>query len=175
MYNAIKICYNSQKEIKMSNEIERKFFLKDKKILESSIDFLEIEQFYLNSGKNQSTRIRLIKNENLSFLTIKTKKSANSILRKEFEYEVPYEDGVEMSSMALSYIKKDRYVIPYSDDKEIFWEVDVFKDNNEGLIIVEIEMPTEDYCLNLPLWLGDEVTENSEYNSNQKLSLNNNQ
>lgn len=160
----------------MSSEIERKFLLKDKSIFKNVIERYDIEQAYISSTINQETRVRLIKKEDeeqKAFITIKSKKTEESIERKEFEYEIPLEDAKDIVKMGESYIKKDRYVVPYENNSELKWEIDVFKDANKGLTIVEIEIPSEDYNLKLPEWLGEEVTNNSHYNSNRKLSLNN--
>jgi adenylate cyclase len=57
-------------------------------------------------------------------------------------------------------IVKTRYIIPSGDH---IIEVDVFHDKNEGLIIAEIELNSEDEQFDKPDWLGDEVTGKPEY------------
>ena len=52
------------------------------------------------------------------------------------------------------------------------WEIDCFEGDNSGLIIVEIEIPTPDYPLMIPPWLGKEVTKDGENWSNYALALN---
>ncbi len=160
----------------MPSEIERKFLLKDKKILDSFIEKYNIKQSYLAETKNQTTRVRLRKDgseKEDAFLTIKSKLLENGIERKEFEYEIPYSDAFEIFKMGESYIEKERYIIPYKENEDLKWEIDVFMDKNKGLIIVEIEVPTIDFDLKLPEWVGEEVTYNEKYNSNKTLSLNN--
>ena len=39
------------------------------------------------------------------------------------------------------------------------WEVDVFSGANEGLVVAEVELPSEDAEDDLPSWIGDEVTD----------------
>jgi len=43
------------------------------------------------------------------------------------------------------------------------WEVDVFEDENAGLIIAEIELAAENDALELPGWVGREITEDARY------------
>ncbi len=43
------------------------------------------------------------------------------------------------------------------------WEVDVFEDENAGLIIAEIELEAESDTLELPSWVGREITEEGRY------------
>ena len=50
----------------------------------------------------------------------------------------------------------------YSFRKHIF-EVDVFHEKNEGLIIAEIELSSDDEKFEIPEWLGEEVTGNPDY------------
>jgi CYTH domain-containing protein len=160
----------------MASEIERKFLLKDKSVLKDAIEKLDIKQSYISVTAKQTTRVRLLRDESgdkKAWMTVKSKKLPDSIERQEFEYEIPYKEAREMFKMGMSYVSKERYIIPYKDDSELKWEVDVFKDANKGLIVVEIEIPSEDYDLKLPSWLGKEVTNDSDFNSNRKLSLNN--
>jgi CYTH domain-containing protein len=42
-------------------------------------------------------------------------------------------------------------------------EVDVFHGDNEGLVLAEIELPSEDYVFEVPEWLGKEVTGDPRY------------
>ncbi len=57
-------------------------------------------------------------------------------------------------------IEKVRYVVPCDP---LAWEVDVFSGENEGLVIAEIELPRENYKIELPSWIGREVTGQAPY------------
>lgn len=47
------------------------------------------------------------------------------------------------------------------------WEIDEFHGVNEGLIVAEIEVPSEDTSFEKPDWLGEEVSSDPRYfNSN---------
>jgi CYTH domain-containing protein len=43
------------------------------------------------------------------------------------------------------------------------WEIDVFSGRNSGLIIAEIELKHEHEPIELPTWIGAEVTRQWEY------------
>ena len=77
-----------------------------------------------------------------------------------------------MLTLCTGTIDKTRYVVHIDDGLKI--EVDVFHGLNEGLVIAEIELRTEDEKYKAPDWLGDEISPDSEmYHmlSNSRLSL----
>ena len=64
-------------------------------------------------------------------------------------------------------IEKDRFHIQY---KGQLWEVDVFYGDNEGLIVAEAELDSENQLLELPTWIKEEVSHDPRYfNSNLQL------
>jgi adenylate cyclase len=146
----------------MATETERKFLVKGEfKHLASRA--INIVQAYLSIDPEKTIRIRLADNE--AFLTIKTRINGESLSRNEWEFSIPVTEAEEMLRICLpGKIVKTRYLIPFSDHT---FEVDVFHDKNEGLIIAEIELSFENEQFNRPDWLGVEVTANPEYyNSN---------
>ena len=68
-----------------------------------------------------------------------------------------------MKSSENRLMYKHRFYIPYEHDESLCWEVDVFKGDNEGLIIAEIELDTESHELVIPTWIGNEVTHDMRY------------
>ena len=62
-------------------------------------------------------------------------------------------------------IEKYRYVIPA--EQGLKWEVDEFLGDNAGLVVAEIEVPTEDTKFSLPEWIGKEITGDKKYNNSQ--------
>jgi adenylate cyclase len=87
--------------------------------------------------------------------------------RLEFEYEIPYADAEKMLDELAEkpIIEKLRYVIPAGDGLK--WEIDEFLGVNQGLIVAEIELPSEETGFTKPEWLGKEVTlDPSYFNSN---------
>jgi len=66
--------------------------------------------------------------------------------------------------MCENLIKKERHafrVIDVVDGGK--WEVDIFKEDNDGLIIAEIELKSEDQELFLPNFIEEEVTQDDRY------------
>jgi len=99
------------------------------------------------------------------------KGAPNGATRIEFEEEVDYNEvTLIINSNKYPFVVKKRYVLPAEGG--LRWEIDCFEGDNSGLIIVEIEIPTPDYPLMIPTWLGKEVTEDGENWSNYALAHN---
>lgn len=142
----------------MGKEIERKFLVKGEFVHLAS-RHIEILQTYLVIDNEKTIRIRIT--GEMAYLTIKGKPADNSFGRDEWEFEVPVSDAREMLKLCLpGKIVKTRYLIP-SGNHTI--EVDVFHDINEGLVIAEIELESENEHFLKPDWLGEEVTGNPAY------------
>jgi adenylate cyclase len=61
-------------------------------------------------------------------------------------------------------IDKVRFQVPLGN---VVWEVDEFAGDNAGLVVAEVELPSEDAAFVRPDWLGEEVTHDARYfNSN---------
>ena len=43
------------------------------------------------------------------------------------------------------------------------WEVDIFHGDNEGLVVAEIELESEETAFELPHWICEEVSGDSKY------------
>lgn len=139
----------------MGTEIERKFLLD--RLPEGAVLFSVITQGYLSTDPMRTVRIRLeeTRNGSIAYITIKSK--GEGIARHEFEYAVPFEEGVELMQFCIKpVIKKSRHVLGR-------WEIDVFHDLFDGLICAEIELESEDEFVELPVWANNEVTNNPEY------------
>lgn len=146
----------------MATETERKFLVRGE-FRHLAVRQIHITQFYLLSDRDKTIRIRIA--DDKAFLTIKTPLTPGSIARSEWEFQIPIQDAADMMKISLpGKILKTRYIIPTGVHK---FEVDVFQDKNEGLIIAEIELTSEDEQFDIPDWLGVEVTGNpAYYNSN---------
>lgn len=145
----------------MGKEIERKFLLKNENWRKLVSEEIVMKQGYLNTDPERTVRIRLAKNKGV--LTIKSK--AIGITRKEFEYDVPLGEANELIELCDGpIIEKVRHLVIVNNQT---WEIDEFKDRNEGLIVAEIELETETSTVNLPEWIGLEVSGDPRYyNSN---------
>ncbi|HHV86941.1 MAG TPA: CYTH domain-containing protein [Petrimonas sp.] len=142
----------------MGYEIERKFLVNGDYKSHSFKNF-RIKQGYLALSGVTIVRVR-IKGEK-AFVTIKSALEENKIKRNEWEYEIPVQDAGEMLLLCEeAVIEKTRYLIKAG--KHIF-EVDDFEGENEGLVIAEIELESEDEPYEKPGWLGPEVTGNVRY------------
>jgi adenylate cyclase len=141
----------------MPLEIERKFLVKEG-LEPSQIDGISIRQGYLDIEQGKSIRVRIAGHQ--AFLTIKGPDFQGS--RAEFEYEIPVEDADYMLSKFCEsrIIDKIRRIIIW--DKKI-WEVDEFLGENKGLWMAELETEDLSEKLDLPEWMGKEVTGDNKY------------
>ncbi len=140
----------------MSLEIERKFLVIKKK-LPRDVQGEHICQAYLTAETSRSVRVRMVGGK--AFLTIKG--PADGISRKEFEYTIPVDDAREMAELAgYPAIEKTRYKIIHAGN---LWEVDIFHGDNEGLVLAEIELQSEKQFVELPDWIGKEVSGDPRY------------
>jgi CYTH domain-containing protein len=138
----------------MAMETERKFLVNNDSFKSAAIKAVSIEQGYFITTGDSAVRIRIIDNQ--AVITIKSKNKKNGFSRHEWEYPIPYDDAREIIQICSSnIIKKTRYLIPV--EKHCF-EVDVFHGENEGLVIAEIELSSEEETFVIPSWLGKEVT-----------------
>lgn len=141
----------------MAKEIERKFLVKGD-AWRSLAEGVSYRQGYLNSQKERTVRIRTVGEK--AYLTVKG--PTRGVTRTEFEYEIPYEDCLAMLEELAEkpIIEKKRYRIPAGS---YVWEVDEFFGVNEGLILAEIELPSEDAVFEKPDWIGEEVSGDPRY------------
>lgn len=144
----------------MAIEIERKFLVQGDDWRQGATGVRYV-QGYLNRDKARTVRVRIAGTQ--GFLTIKGESVGAT--RAEFEYPVPVEDAQALLALCEGpCIDKTRYRIPLDGRG---WEVDVFAGDNAGLVVAEIELPSEDAPFTRPSWLGEEVTHDARYfNSN---------
>jgi len=144
----------------MGIEIERKFLVKN----DSWRGYVErewrIRQGYLATTGTLTVRIRL--KDDAAWLTLKG--PPLGLVRSEFEYPIPYEDGEAMlrELAILPVIEKSRYRIPCG---EHYWDLDCFTGDNAGLVLAEIELTREHEPFELPGWAGAEVTSDPRYSN----------
>ena len=142
----------------MGKEIERKFLVNAEKwkALEKPEPQL-YRQGYFTTNPGKSIRIR--NSGKKSYLTIKSEVA--EMTRSEFEYEIPNDDALELlDKFCDAELQKHRYIIFYNNKK---WEIDVFLNENQGLIIAEIELLNPDENIALPDWVDEEVTGVEKY------------
>jgi len=142
----------------MAQEIERKFLVKGDFKAEAR-KATRITQGYLSSVPERTVRVR-IKGEK-GFITIKGIGSASGASRYEWEKEIPVAEVDELLLICEpGVIDKTRYEV--ARGKHIF-EVDEFYGENDGLVVAEVELSSEDEAFDKPAWLGEEVTGDARY------------
>tara|TARA_B100000508_G_C11465634_1_gene282078 strand:- start:9490 stop:9936 length:447 start_codon:yes stop_codon:yes gene_type:complete len=142
----------------MGVEIERKFLVdRSKWDASKENNGLSIRQGYLLKSIEKTVRVRTKGDK--GYLTIKGKTTGAS--RSEFEYEIPYQEALEMlNTYCDKIIDKVRFTL-IVDGKE--WEIDEFSSPQEGLILAEIELDSEDEVFTIPEWVTEEVTSDPQY------------
>lgn len=148
----------------MATETEMKFLVAPnwRDELDSNtriVKSFDIKQAYLASSKECVVRVRTNSTDMLAYITIKGPKIGLSC--PEFEYQIPYEDALEMIKMCPLSLEKTRNVV--IDGEKQIWEVDEFSGLNEGLVVAEIEMESEDADVIVQTWIGKEVSSDSRY------------
>lgn len=148
-------------------EIERKFLVTSDAFKQAAFKQTRIVQGFLNTHPERTVRVRIKVGQ--GFLTVKGISNASGIIRTEWETEISEKDAELLLKLCEpEIINKTRYEIK---SKNHIFEVDVFSGENEGLIIAEVELTSEDEVFEKPSWLGKEVTGELKY-YNSQLSLN---
>ena len=142
----------------MAQEIERKFLVKGD-FKADSFKATRITQGYLSSVPERTVRVR-VKGEK-GYITIKGKGNDSGASRYEWEKEIPVDEVKELLKLCEpGMIDKTRYLV--RSGNHIF-EVDEFYGENEGLIVAEVELGTEDEAFVKPGFIGEEVTGDVRY------------
>ncbi len=142
----------------MAQEIERKFLVKGdfKPFVKKS---MRIVQGYLSSVPERTVRVR-IKGDK-GFLTIKGIGSESGASRYEWEKEIDTADVENLLKICEpGIIDKSRHLVEAGNHT---YEVDEFYADNQGLIVAEVELASEDEAFEKPGWLGEEVTGDVKY------------
>lgn len=142
----------------MALEIERKFLVcgdfKSKAFSSSRIC-----QGYICSGNGRTVRVRI--RDEKGFLTIKGPSDVKGMSRYEFETEIALSDAKELMKLCEpGVIDKTRYLVQAG--QHVF-EVDEFYGDNEGLVVAEVELGSEDEAYERPDFIGREVTGDRKY------------
>jgi len=143
----------------MLQEIEKKFKVKNTTFLKDIKTKSKIVQGYLSSNPDRTVRIR-IKN-NKGFITIKGRSNDSGTTRFEWEKEIDFHEAEQLLHLCEDFIiEKTRYEVIFQNQ---LFEIDIFEGKNDGLIMAEIELESENQNLILPDWLGDEVTGDARF------------
>lgn len=142
----------------MALEVERKFLVVGT-AWKAGAAGIRFRQGYLSTVKERTVRVR--SEGPRAVLTIKGVTAGAT--RLEFEYEIPLADANRMLDDLCErpLIDKTRYRIDAG--RGLTWEVDEFHGDNQGLVVAEIELPSEDAAFERPSWVGDEVSADPRY------------
>ena len=145
----------------MGVEIERKFLVIDDGWREAAGTGTTIHQGYLATTPERTVRVRVA--DDGAWLTIKG--ASRGAVRAEFEYPIPRDEAAHLLSLSeTSIVEKIRFRVAHAGRT---WEVDVFGGENAGLVLAEIELESEDAAVELPRWVGQEVTGRPEFSNSQ--------
>jgi len=148
-------------------EIERKYLVNNGRWqgLYNPADSAFMQQSYLSADPKCSVRVRVT--EKTAFITIKGESAG--ISREEFEYNIPFEDGLNLLRLpGTAIIMKRRYEVEYEG---YVWQVDEFLGDNEGLIMAEVELKSDAEQPQWPDWVDREVSGDPRY-FNLQLAIN---
>ncbi|MGR5235555.1 CYTH domain-containing protein [Vibrio alfacsensis] len=140
-------------------EVERKFLVQSDRYQQDAHKSTRITQGYLCSVPERTVRVRLKGDK--GFITVKGIGSASGASRFEWEREISVEEANALLAICEpGVIDKTRYLVSYGQHT---FEVDEFYGDNQGLVVAEVELDTEDESFAKPEWLGQEVTGQSCY------------
>ena len=141
----------------MALEIERKFKVANAGWRDTVTRSTSLRQGYLSTKPEATVRVRL--ENGVGTLTIKSK--TRGISRSEFEYDIPNSEATQLLQLCEGpLIEKIRHLVIIGEHT---WEIDEFSGDNQGLIIAEIELSSEDESFEKPAWLGKEVSDDARY------------
>lgn len=144
-------------------EIERKYLVNSQAFKNEAHKRMRIVQGFLNTNPERTVRVRIQGND--GFITVKGKSNASGLSRFEWEKQISLAEAEDLLHLCEpGIIEKTRFEISF--DGRTF-EVDEFTVENEGLIIAEIELTSEDEPFSKPDWLGKEVTGDVKYYNSQ--------
>ncbi|MCI7787526.1 MAG: CYTH domain-containing protein [Prevotellaceae bacterium] len=147
-------------------EIERKFLVKKGGAYKrAAFSSSRIKQGYI-PAEGATVRIRV--RDDKAFLTIKARSVNGGMTRYEFEKEITLDEADHLLALCRGgMIDKRRWLV--KSGTHIF-EVDEFYGANEGLVMAEVELATEDEPFERPDFIGMEVTGDKRFYNSHMLA-----
>lgn len=143
----------------MGQEIERKFLVEDDSYKKEAYAHSRIVQGYICSARGRTVRVRI--RDDKGYLTIKGASNETGTSRYEWEHEISLQEAEELMRLCEpGSIDKTRYLV--RSGKHVF-EVDEFYGENQGLVVAEVELASEDEPFEKPRFIGKEVTGDVRY------------
>ena len=144
-------------------EIERKFLVLDDSYKQLSYGSSHIIQGYICSERGRTVRVRI--RDERAYLTIKGPSMNGGLSRYEFEREIPFADAQQMMLFCEpGIIDKTRWLVKSGPHT---FEVDEFHGENNGLVVAEVELSSEEEAFEKPHFIGKEVTGDRRYYNSQ--------
>ena len=142
----------------MSLEIERKFLVAHDGWKSAVTRRARIRDGLVSMFNGRKTRVRMM--DGRATLTVKGEYTGS--VRSEYEYAIPVADAEEMLRTMCDdrVLEKTRHYVLHGG---LTWEIDVYEGLLEGVVIAEVELDRADRMLELPDWVGREVTDDANY------------
>src|SRR5262245_23802311 len=142
----------------MALEIERKFLVVSDGWKSSVARCIRIRDGLIASNNGNKARVRIT--DAKAMITLKSRKQGAT--RTEFEYTVPYSDAEEiLRTMCDGHVlDKVRHIVERAG---VVWHVDVYEGILDGVVLAEVELQDANQALELPDWIGREVTGDPAY------------
>ena len=142
----------------MPLEIERKFLVAHDGWKKYAVRHSKIQDGLIASNNGNKARVRIADDK----ATIALKSRRMGMVRTEFEYEIPCADAEEILRTMCdgNVLNKVRHFVIHNDAT---WQVDIYDDILKGIVIAEIELTQPDQDLQIPDWVGAEVTNDPRY------------
>ena len=140
-------------------EIERKFLVKGDGYKQQAYSHSHIQQGYICSSHGRTVRVRI--RDERGYLTIKGPSENGGLSRYEFEKEISLDEAEHLMQLCEpGIIDKTRWLVKSGQHT---FEVDEFFGENEGLVMAEVELGSEDESYEKPDFIGQEVTGDRRY------------
>ena len=147
----------------MALEIERKFLVLDDSYKGEALSSSHIVQGYICSERGRTVRVRI--RDHQGFITIKGPSEQGGLVRYEFEQEIALDDAHELMKLCeAGIIDKTRWLVKSGHHT---FEVDEFHGDNDGLVVAEVELASENEPFKKPHFIGKEVTGDRRYYNSQ--------
>jgi adenylate cyclase len=142
----------------MAIEIERKFLVTNDSCQTNVLRVISIRQGYFSCSSMLRARIHIFGGR--GFITLKS--AARSLIRDEFECEIPKVDAAAMirKFRIFPLITKRGHELIHEGT---MWSIDEYKRDNKGLIVAEVELQSANEMFTAPTWLGKEITDDQRY------------
>lgn len=145
-------------EGELASETERKFLVRGDGWKGDVTGSRTIVQAYVATTPAVVIRVRISDDEKA---TLTLKSAEPGMTRSEFEYDIPLKDARALLKLRTgNTIEKRRHIVPAGS---LAWEIDVFGGAHHGLVMAEIELPSQETPFERPDWLGEEVTADRRY------------